>query len=79
VMTLVSGIGLIAEFGIPVALIKCCQSRHIPPPDRSSSIPRAGMMLWTILCRRYRTRQADAVRGQARASHSATSKISVEG
>lgn len=65
VMTLVWGIGLLADFGVSAALIYMLPiKRYLVAGPIVGYAAIGGMMLWTILYRRYRTRHADAVRAR---------------
>ncbi|WP_395396450.1 VC0807 family protein (plasmid) [Novosphingobium sp. BL-8A] len=63
VMTLVWGIGLLADFAVSVALIYLLTiEQYLVVGPIIGYVAVGGMMLWTILYRRYRTQHADAVR-----------------
>lgn len=63
VMTLVWGIGLLLDFAVSVALIYALSvEQYLVVGPIIGYVAIGGMMLWTILYRRYRTRHADAIR-----------------
>lgn len=73
VMTLVWGIGLLLDFALSAAMIYMLSIEQylvVGPIIGYAMI--GGLMLWTILYRRYRTRYADAIRAQAKAFRSET-------
>ncbi|MFK4872335.1 VC0807 family protein [Novosphingobium sp. ZW T3_23] len=66
VMTLVWGIGLLLDFALSAAMIYMLSIEQylvVGPIIGYAMI--GGLMLWTFLYRRYRTRYADAIRAQA--------------
>lgn len=66
VMTLVWGIGLLADFAISVALIYLLPiEAYLVAGPVVGYAAIGGMTLWTILYRRYRTRHATALRARA--------------
>lgn len=68
VMTLVWGIGLLADFALSLALIYALSiEQYLVVGPVIGYVAIGGMMLWTILYRRYRTRYADAIRAEASA------------
>lgn len=67
-MTWVWGIGLLLDFALSAAMIYILSiEQYIVAGPILGYVMIGGLMLWTILYRRYRTRYADAVRAQAKA------------